>query len=908
MPNKTVKTAEKAMTDAGKFPVESCREKIARRYGLDAVALSGPCEGEPLADCICDQLDSRWDRINDRFAGNESKVVKLALALADSWSKDEDDTEECAKSLEGVGYAKTAANGIAGYLKAYHIKEAGEKELAALMDLISDEKDEDEDDELDNLAMDEDEDEDDGDLDTVEDEDDEGPEGLDLDNGDGEEDEGLDLGDEEEDKGEGLDLGGEEDEGLDLGEGMEPGELEPGNGDTVTLELPVTVVEELVNAIEGYEHDISDVDEDEAMEVIELDEGMGEDVVPGEPAGAMEEFPGDQFVEGGEGGGCPACGRGEEEEMAMEGGMGGAPSGGGGGTNPSGGGGGAGPLGLGMASSEEQIKEAAMGLKGGRILKVSQKTLKIGPEMSINNTDQQAGGHNLGDAKEKNVEDPKALDESNIKTDPEKDGRGGHMAGGSKLQDGSTMGHEQSFDPHEVSEDEVTGGQSSVLGPDESYPEGGPEVPAGSSPIENEQLDGGNVSTKGTVIATITPKGIRLDVEGREKPVLAKVEIKQATKELVDGLQALKFDGDVEKFAREAIKVAKTTMKDGITYVDTSKLEGDKFTNDEDKKPQEGGAHTYYGKKGSDNSDDEHPSTNTSKLEGTKFTNDAEKKPYTDDEAKKASNEKGLKKEAADSDVGDDKERVVRHHEGDKDVEDPKALDDGNVHVDPEIRGRGGHMAGGTEVSAGDGSTQGSEKKFEAHEVGKDEVSGGNSSLQGPDESIPTEGAEVPAGGGQIGKEELDGGDVSTKGTVIAEADDQSQKRQSDDDVTKMKADQKVREARLKAASALVADMLHHGDIDKDEYAETLERYASMSVPAIQALAVSIKKARERAEVQAAKNADQQKVATAGLGIPVVYDSQREEKPLNVKISELFSINKVFDPNSYDENGRKKVL
>lgn len=41
---------------ASKFPVEMCREKIARRFGENAVAMCGPCEGQNLADCVCNQL------------------------------------------------------------------------------------------------------------------------------------------------------------------------------------------------------------------------------------------------------------------------------------------------------------------------------------------------------------------------------------------------------------------------------------------------------------------------------------------------------------------------------------------------------------------------------------------------------------------------------------------------------------------------------------------------------------------------------------------------------------------------------------------------------------------------------------------------------------------------------------
>lgn len=557
-----------------------------------------------------------------------------------------------------------------------------------------------------------------------------------------------------------------------------------------------------------------------------------------------------------------------------------------------------------------------MQLRAGRLRKVGQKTLKIGPEMSINNTDQQAGGHNLGDAKNKDVEDPKALDQSNIKTDPEKDGRGGHMAGGDKVQDGKTMGHEPNFDPHKVSDDEVSGGSGSLQGPDESYPDGGPDVPAGSAPIGNETWDGGDVSTKGTVIATVTPRGIRIDVNGRDKPVLAKVDITadDDAAAIAEAVGAIEFDGDIEKFAKAAIRVvrAKKTKKDGITYTDTSELEGSNFTNDEKKCPQDGGAQVYYDKSAGKayEGNEDVPTTDTSKLEGSKFTNNADKEPETDEEASKrstASDDKPVKT-AADSDVGADKDRVVNHHDGDRDVEDPKALDKTNINVDPEINGRGGHMAGGTDVHAGDGSTQGHEKKFYAHEVSDGEVSGGSSSLIGEDESLPTEGAEVPSGNENIQNEEFEGGNVSTKGTVIAEADeDQSQKRESSD-VDKAHNDAKVREARLKAASVLVADMMSHGEITADEYAETLERFASFEVPAIQALALSVRKAREKVEARNQRTAESQRgKKEAGLGIPVVYDPAKEEKPLTQRLSELFSSNKLYDDQNWDENGRRRI-
>ena len=69
--------------DQSKFPVESCMEKIARRFGENAVAISGPCEGSNLADCVCNKL---------KTAGFYSD--QLAMKVASIWS-DQDGTVEC---------------------------------------------------------------------------------------------------------------------------------------------------------------------------------------------------------------------------------------------------------------------------------------------------------------------------------------------------------------------------------------------------------------------------------------------------------------------------------------------------------------------------------------------------------------------------------------------------------------------------------------------------------------------------------------------------------------------------------------------------------------------------------------------------------------------------------------------
>lgn len=830
MAKRTTKKAETAVTDADKFPIESLRERLARRFGLDAVALSGPCEGSPLVDCVCDQLKSRWNNINKRLAGNKDKLDKLATRLAKSLLE-KDDSDRCVKDLEEIKFSKEAAVGVAGYLKSWHIKQAMDDEIEEMIIGIDEEPEEEEDD-LDELAfddMEEDEDE------IVEMEDD------------------LDL----EPKGE---------DDLDVVEepGLEPALPDDGK-EMVTIELPVEVAEEIVEAIEGYEHEIKDIDTDEDLEIIELEPEEDEPMLP-EPEGMEEEnlgekepeIPGEsmedgkQIVEGGDG-----------LEMEPEGDE---------------------PEAL-LAKKEKAIKEAAMGLKAGRISKVGQSILKIGPEMSINNTDQLAGGKDLGDAKNKDVEDPKALDQSNIK--PE-----GFMAGGKKVQDGKTMGKEEAFDAKKVSPEEVSGGKSSLMGDDESYPEKKPEVPAGSASIGNEEFSGGDVSTKGTVIATITPKGIMIKAEGH-KNILAKTEIKEATKELVEAVGSVKYDGDPKKFAKailKAIKEAKAEVDgDGICKTDTSKLEAENFTNDAEKKADGDTATSSSASK-------EEPvcETNTSKLEDEKFTNDAEKKPEPD---KAASGEKEVKQASAEKEVktaADEKDPYakIKAHEGDKKVEEPKALDKSNIK--PE-----GYMAGGKGVSATDGSVQGNEEKFTAHEVAKTEVSGGDSSLQGPDESLPKDGAEVPAGGGKMGNEEWEGGNVSTKGTTIAGKDDQ-------DEVKQIRNEQRIREARLKAASVLVADMLANGEVTKSDYEETLETYSKMEIPALQALAVSIRKVREKVEARIKTQEQASSIKQAGLGIPVVHDVSRDEKSLPQRLSELFSINKVLNPESYDSNGRKK--
>lgn len=896
------KKAEKNLTDAGKFPIESLRERIARRFGEDAVALSGPCEGSRLVDCVVKQLADRWDKIGERFAGSQRKAVKLAMRLAKSYAS-KDDTETCVADLQKIGFEKSAASGIADYLKAYAVKRVAMDELDEFTDNIANE---------------------------TEGEDDMGfGEGF----GDEEfvEDEGGDeeLVDDEataepvvEDQVEApIDggLGGDEmsPEG-DVGiEGM-------GGEETVTIELPKEVADELMSAISVSSGDDMGMDNGMDADVVELpgtaspemggdmlgglgDEVEGEptelqepdggQVVTGEPSdepapapaeacsgcatadsGKMIDeskphFPGETpkqnsahevlekvkgIIEGNE----HEEGKGESEEVHPEGfekklkekGL----------DKPE-------PKKEEKGEKEEgepkeeksedegekEEKEASMMLRAGRLRRVGQTLLRLAPEMSLNNTDQLAGGKEIGTAKEKAVEKPEPLPKGNVK--PE-----GFTAGGNKFQDGSTMGKEQKFDAKTVSKEEVSKGEASLMGKDESLPSGGPDVPAGSSPLGNETWQGGDVSTKGTVIATFTPKGLVVETpEG--KKFLAKASIKNVTPELVESVGKIPYEGDGRKFATAALKLireSKCTCEDGVTKTDTSKLEGKNFTNDAEKKPDEGGA--VAGKKGSPAKQDEGVTkTDTSKLEATKFTNDEEKK----------------------AEAGSDK--AVKTAE-EKKIKDPQPVDK-NLQTE-------GYSAGDKKFQ--DGSTMGKEPKFDAKEVKIEDVSKGDASLMGNEKrdlgGIPTDKPEVPAGGGKMGNEQFDGGNVETKGTVIA-SEENIQKREAE---ARKKAENeaRVREARLASAAALAADMLRHGDISDQEYKTKVDELSQLPVPAIQQLALTIRQTRQKIANKAAVQAE---TKVASLSVPIISQNAGSEASLVDRLVSEFKLTKQL--NALDE-------
>jgi len=916
---KEIKKAEIALIDADKFPLESFRALFARKYGLDAVALSGPCEGQPLVDCVVNQMKKRWDRIKDRFAGTQTKINKLAIKLAESYMR-KDDTEKCEKDIQALGYSKEASNGISSYLKAYAMDLMADHDMNNAMDSV-----------------------DAAPADPI-----------------GGDDMGMDMGGDAA-PAPAAELQapmGDEMPGDDMG-GVAPADDMGGGMDTVTIELPMDVARQVSEAVEkaqgggglglegeepgldsgfgGDDMGMSGEDPGLDLEVVDMDGGgdptpggdvHGEgDIVPGEPAsgsddhvveGVEEETAGGMGMGGGhDAGKCKACGH----STASEGHMGkekgiietllegvqelgsheekhesGEQSGPShdkaedksiekvdkgvddfksenkedrGSDKPD--------FGHKEDSEPEEKKEeafakaaalktkmASLNMRSGHIRSqrsvVAESILKLGPEMSINNTDQ-LGGHDdkkLGDAKYKTPDEPKPIADGNVALE-------GYSAGDKKYQDGKTMGREEAFDAKPFDKGSATGGKSSIMGKDESFPEGKPQVPAGSAPIGGEVWTGGDLATKGTVIATITPKGVVVEANG--KKFLAKAAIKQEMVEKVAaGLSKLVFEGDGRKYAEAAFKVIKQAEEsgkvDGVTKIDTGKLEDSTFTNDGEKKPEEGGAMTGKGGRGGDCQNKDITTTDTSKKEDEHFTNDGEKK--ADDESKKAAAAKSVK--------------VA------KPVEEPKPIADGNLETE-------GYSAGDKKFQ--DGKTMGHEEKFDAKPVDMSQVSGGEKSLMGKDEELPKGKPDVPAGGGKMGQEEWDGGDVSTKGTVIAE--NQSSKRQVNAE-PEAKNDYAIREARLKTASVYVADLLRHNEIRDDEYVKELEKVSAMSVPAIQNLIAQAKLLRSRvAAASAVHTAEKSEGKVAGMSIPYVVTASKNETSLKDRLVAEFKLTKSLD-------------
>ena len=93
------------------FPKANCLERMARRYGGNAVASFGPCKGKPLADCVCDQLEKLG------FT-KERHMVRLADAQIQKDPMDEciEDQTSKAKS-KGIELDVKEAENICNCLK-----------------------------------------------------------------------------------------------------------------------------------------------------------------------------------------------------------------------------------------------------------------------------------------------------------------------------------------------------------------------------------------------------------------------------------------------------------------------------------------------------------------------------------------------------------------------------------------------------------------------------------------------------------------------------------------------------------------------------------------------------------------------------------------------------------------------
>jgi len=98
--------AKLAAIDGNIFPIETCRQKLANRYGENAIALSGPCEGKPIYDCVCNSLK------NAGFYSNG-----LAIKVADIWMEKEASVE-CVEDFVRMGFELKQASTICTAMKA----------------------------------------------------------------------------------------------------------------------------------------------------------------------------------------------------------------------------------------------------------------------------------------------------------------------------------------------------------------------------------------------------------------------------------------------------------------------------------------------------------------------------------------------------------------------------------------------------------------------------------------------------------------------------------------------------------------------------------------------------------------------------------------------------------------------
>jgi hypothetical protein len=92
-----------------KFPSSSCLERISRRFGENATSMSGPCQGKPLAECVCGQLeqlkiysDGLAAKVASTYMSNDPMIhspVKTCIAM---FVKDDYNFDDACTICEGL--------------------------------------------------------------------------------------------------------------------------------------------------------------------------------------------------------------------------------------------------------------------------------------------------------------------------------------------------------------------------------------------------------------------------------------------------------------------------------------------------------------------------------------------------------------------------------------------------------------------------------------------------------------------------------------------------------------------------------------------------------------------------------------------------------------------------------------
>jgi len=93
------------------FPMQSCVERLNRRFGENASAMSGPCQGKKLAECVCKQLGS----LGVYTDGLAAKVANVHLS---NDPEEQFPSEECIASMKNEGFRFKESGLICDCLKA----------------------------------------------------------------------------------------------------------------------------------------------------------------------------------------------------------------------------------------------------------------------------------------------------------------------------------------------------------------------------------------------------------------------------------------------------------------------------------------------------------------------------------------------------------------------------------------------------------------------------------------------------------------------------------------------------------------------------------------------------------------------------------------------------------------------